>query len=119
MPARGRVKVLGGHDRFYCVDPDTAVGCLPVSIEVREIHVRVDQPGFRTDSFVVVTTLKDGAVYPNDDIAELHHNRWLAELDVRAIDDTLGMDILRCMTPEMVRKEMRTCHSVQCPNRAH
>jgi putative transposase len=82
---------------------------MPASIEVREIHVQVRQPGFRTESFVVVTTLTDAGEYTKDDIAELYHYRWLAELDIRAIKITLGMDVLRCKTPEMVRKEMWTC----------
>ena len=79
---------------------------MPASIEVRELRVHVAQPGFRTESFVVVTTLTDPAEYAKDDVAELYHRRWLAELDIRAIKITLGMDILRCKTPEMVRKEM-------------
>jgi hypothetical protein len=79
---------------------------MPASIEVRELRVQVAQPGFRTESFVVVTTLTDTAEYAKDDVAELYHRRWLAELDIRAIKITLGMDILRCKTPEMVRKEM-------------
>lgn len=82
---------------------------MPASIEVREIHVHVSHPGFRTNSFVVVTTLTDAAEYTKDDIAELYHDRWLAELDIRAIKITMGMDILRCKTPEMVRKEMWAC----------
>ena len=82
---------------------------MPASIKIREVHVHVAQPGFRTGSFVVVTTLTDAAEYTKDDIAELYHSRWLAELDIRAIKITLGMDILRCKTPEMVRKEMWTC----------
>ena len=82
---------------------------MPASIKIREVHVHVAQPGFRTGSFVVVTTLTDAAKYTTDDLAELYHSRWLAELDIRAIKITLGMDILRCKTPEMVRKEMWTC----------
>jgi len=82
---------------------------MPASIEVREVHVRVSEPGFRSESFVVVSTLTDAATYTKNDIAELYHYRWLAELDIRAIKVTLGMDILRCKTPEMVRKEMWTC----------
>jgi hypothetical protein len=82
---------------------------MPASIEVREIHVHVGQPGFRTESFVVVTTLTNAAEYAKDDIAQLYHYRWLAELDIRAIKVTLGMDILRCKTPEMVGKEIWTC----------
>ena len=82
---------------------------MPASIEVRQIHVRVGRPGFRTEEFVVVTTLTNAEQYAKRDIAELYHYRWLAELDIRAIKITMGMDILRCKTPEMVHKEMWTC----------
>ena len=82
---------------------------MPASIGVREVQVRVRAPGFRPESFVVVSTLTDAATYPKNDIAELYHYRWLAELDIRAIKITMGMDVLRCKTPEMVRKEMWTC----------
>jgi len=82
---------------------------MPASIEVRQMQVHVSQPGFRTDSFVVVTTLTDAEKYTTDDLAELYHSRWLAELDIRAIKIGMGMDVLRCKTPEMVRKEMWTC----------
>ena len=90
------------------MDPQT-YDRMPAFIEVREIHVRVSEPGIRTESFVVVTTLADAAEYAKDDIAELYHTRWQAELDIRAIKITMGMDILRCKTPEMVRREMWTC----------
>ncbi len=82
---------------------------MPASIDVREVHVRVSEPGFRTESLVVVSTLTDAVAYPANDIAELYHSRWLAELDIRAIKISMGMDVLRCKTPEMVRKEMWTC----------
>ncbi len=90
------------------MDPQT-YDRMPASIEVREVHVRVSEPGFRTESFVVVTTLTDAAAYANEEIAELYHFRWQVELDIRAIKITMGMDVLRCKTPEMVRKEMWTC----------
>ena len=32
--------------------------------------------------------------------------RWHAELDLRSLKTTLGMDVLRCKSPEMVRKEV-------------
>jgi putative transposase len=82
---------------------------MPTSIEVREIRVHVGQPGYRVESFVAVTTLTDAKEYPKEDIASLYQSRWLAELDIRAIKITMGMDVLRCKTPEMVRKEMWTC----------
>ena len=82
---------------------------MPASLEVRQVRVYVDQPGFRVDSFVVVTTLQDTREYPKNEIADLYNYRWHAELDIRAIKITMGMDILRCKTPAMVRKEMWTC----------
>jgi putative transposase len=90
------------------MDPQT-YDRVPASIEVREVHVRVSEPGVRAESFVVVSTLTDAVAYPKGDITELYHYRWLAELDIRAIKITMGMDVLRCKTPEMVRKEMWTC----------
>ncbi len=95
---------------------ETTYDRMPRSIALREVEVHVNQPGFRTASFVVVTTLTDVETYTRDDIAELYHCRWLAELDLRAIKDTMGMDILRSKTPRsqrgstgMVRREMWTC----------
>jgi putative transposase len=82
---------------------------LPESLEVREVQVQVRQPGFRTKSLVVVTTLLDAEHYTQEDIAELYHQRWLVELDIRALKSTLGMDELRCKFPDMVRREIWTC----------
>jgi putative transposase len=82
---------------------------LPAAIRVREVQVHVDQPGFRTESLVVVTTLTDATQYAKDDVAELYHQRWLVELDIRAIKVTMGMDVLRCHSAAMVRREIWTC----------
>jgi putative transposase len=81
---------------------------MPASIRVREVEVQVQQPGFRVDSFVVVTTLTDADQYSGDDLAELYHQRWLAELDIRTIKITLGLEVFRCKSPEMVRREFWT-----------
>jgi hypothetical protein len=81
---------------------------MPASIELREVLVHVNQPGFRAASLVVVSTLCDAEEYPAEEIAELYRGRWLAELDIRTIKITLDMDVLRCKTPEMVRREVWT-----------
>jgi hypothetical protein len=83
--------------------------CVPALLQLREVHVQVTQAGFRVQSFIVVTTLTDAAAYTHADIAELYHQRWLVELDLRTLKITLGMDVLRCKTPEMVAKEIWTC----------
>jgi hypothetical protein len=85
---------------------DETYARMPESIEVREVEVQVDKPGFRPDSLVVVTTLVDAGTYTADDIRGLFRKRWLVEQDIRALKSNLGIDILRCQTPEMVRKEI-------------
>lgn len=82
---------------------------MPQSISVREVEVAVPQPGFRPEKLVIVTTLLDARQYTRNGVAELYHRRWLAELDLFSIKVTLGMDVLRCKTPEMVRREIWSC----------
>ena len=79
---------------------------MPASLRIREVEVAVAQPGFRVEVFVVATTLLDADEYTRDDLANLYRQRWSAELDIRAIKCSLGMDVLRCKSPEMVRKEI-------------
>jgi hypothetical protein len=79
---------------------------MPDELELREVRVRVQQRGFRTKVLVVVTTLLDAQVYPAKDLAVLYRLRWQAELDLRSLKGTLEMDVLRCKSPEMVRKEV-------------
>ncbi len=81
---------------------------LPDFVTVREVRFRVEQPGFRTRSVVVVTTLLDPVKTTKEDLALLYRARWNNELDLRSIKTTMQMDILRCKTPELVRKEIWT-----------
>lgn len=81
---------------------------MPAHLTVREIAVQVQEPGFRTESFVVVTTLIDAQEHPRQAVAQLYHQRWLVELDIRSIKSQLSLDVLRCKTPAMVHKELRT-----------
>ncbi len=112
-----RIKRLGKHDHLVewsrpdkpeWMDQET-YDQMPQSLTLRQIEVKINQPGSRAESLVVVTTLKDAKEYPPNDIASLYHKRWLIELDIRAIKCSLGMDVLRCKRPEMVRKEIWTC----------
>lgn len=79
---------------------------LPVELVLRQIRVVVDRPGFRTKEFFIVTTLLDPIKYPSEEIASLYLQRWDVELFFRDIKTTMGMDVLRCQTPEMIRKEI-------------
>lgn len=79
---------------------------LPAELTLRELRVRVAIPGFRVQTLVLVTTLTDPQQFSLTDITDLFRQRWHAELDLRSIKDVMQMDVLRCKTPEMVRKEM-------------
>ena len=81
---------------------------LPEYIMIRETRVRVRQPGFRTRSIVVVTTLLDPAQVTKEDLATLYRARWHNELDLRSLKSAMQMAELRCKTPELVRKEVWT-----------
>jgi hypothetical protein len=79
---------------------------IPETLTLRELRFQVTVPGRRTRIITVVTSLTDPVVYPKEDIAELYGYRWNAELDIRAIKQTLGLDHVRCKMPEMIRREL-------------
>jgi phosphatidylethanolamine-binding protein (PEBP) family uncharacterized protein len=79
---------------------------LPEKLTVREVRVRVHQKGFRVRTLVLVTTLTDAQLYSQAEIAEAFRHRWHVELDLRSIKQTMNMSVLRCKSPEMVRKEI-------------
>lgn len=79
---------------------------LPDNVQVREVHLLIRQQGFRPKEIILVTTLVDPKVYTKAKLAQLYQWRWEVELDLRHVKTTLGMEILRGKTPEMVRKEI-------------
>ena len=85
-----------------------ALKLLPERLTIRETRVQVQQPGFRSQNIIVVTTLLDAEEVTASDLAGLYRARWNAELDLRSLKQTMQMDILRCKTPELVRKEIWT-----------
>ena len=79
---------------------------LPPTLTLRELRIRVPHKKCRSRTILVATTLLDGDEYPKRSIAELYRQRWHAELDLRSLKTYLQMDVLRCQTPVMVRKEI-------------
>jgi hypothetical protein len=111
-----RGKCLGKDDHIVkwlkpakprSIDRET-YNALPDFLMIRECRVRVEQPGFRVRTLIVATTLLDADEFTKDDLAQLYRARWNAELDLRSLKQTLQMDVLRCKTPELVRKELWT-----------
>lgn len=81
---------------------------LPGFLKVREVRIRILQPGFRTKEIVIVTTILDPQKATREELANLYRKRWNQELDLRNIKISLQMDFLRCKSPELVRKEIWT-----------
>ncbi len=84
----------------------TAWEALPEKLVLRQLKVTVATSGFRVQSFYIITTLTDENVYPAKEVADLYYQRWDVELFFRDIKTTMGMDVLRCKTPDMVEKEI-------------
>ncbi|HEY9779180.1 MAG TPA: transposase, partial [Leptolyngbyaceae cyanobacterium] len=88
---------------------ESEFAALPQSFTVREIYYYIIIPGFRTERVSLITTLLDTKTYSTLKLVELYGKRWNVELDLRHLKTTLGMDVLRCKTPSMVRKEIYIC----------
>lgn len=69
----------------------------PATLQVREL---------RAGGKLLVTTMLCAKQTSKADLHALYQQRWNIELDLRNIKTTLGMDQLRCRTPDMVRKEI-------------
>jgi hypothetical protein len=109
---RGRRIAVEDHIAAWTKPPrprwmdEATYAAMPEELRVRELRVRINQPGFRDDELVLATTMTDGEEYSKEELARLYLERWNIELDLRSIKDVLQMDVLRCKTPEMVEKEI-------------
>ena len=81
---------------------------IPETLVLREIRYNVVEPGRRTKTIDIITTLTDANEYTKEDIAELYGFRWNSELDIRSIKSNLNLAHVRCKSPEMVHRELRT-----------
>lgn len=69
----------------------------PATLRVRELQV---------GGKILVTTFLCPKETPRKVLKALYRQRWNVELDLRNIKTTLGMEQLRCRTPEMAVKEL-------------
>lgn len=73
---------------------------------MREIEMELVNLKGRATTNRVITTLTDHKKYSKEDIIELYGQRCNCELDLRNLKSTMGLDILRCKSVEMVHKEL-------------
>ena len=86
--------------------PQQEYDALPETLALRLISYQVSTPGFRTRQVILVTTLLNHNLHPASELAALYFQRWSVELHFREIKTLLGMDVLRCKSPQMVLKEV-------------
>src|SRR4051794_38186373 len=77
----------------------------PKSQAMRRVSVDARDKDNRAEQFEVVTTLLDTSI-GGGQIGGLYERRWEGEVDIRSVKSVMKMDILRCKSPEMVRKEV-------------
>ena len=80
----------------WWMDPQT-YAAIPESLTVREVRIA---------GRVLVTTLLDARSVCAAELDRLYASRWNIEVDLRSIKAELGMDVLRCKSPQMVEKEV-------------
>ena len=54
----------------------------------------------------LAATLTDPREFSGTELGELYRRRWEAELNLRSLKSSMGLDQLSCKSPEMVRKEL-------------
>jgi hypothetical protein len=79
---------------------------IPPELTVRVIRFKLCSPGYRPESVTLVTTLLDPQKYSARDLAQLYARRWKIELWFRDIKTSMGMEVLRCKSPQMLHKEL-------------
>jgi hypothetical protein len=70
---------------------------LPSTMTVRE---------FRVNGKDFVTTLTDSKQFHKKEMSSLYQQRWNIEVDLRSIKTHMGMEMLSCLSPEMIKKEI-------------
>jgi hypothetical protein len=85
----GGLSVQSVRTGGYCKAPD--------ELTAREVLV---------DGQILVNTLLNQRKVRKGTLDQLYAQRWNVELDHRNIKTTLGVEVLRSMTPRMVEKEL-------------
>lgn len=79
----------------------------PKELLMRQVTVDARDKNKRVQQFKVVTTILTPSI-DGQQRSALYEHRWEGEVDIRSINCTMQMDILRCKTPDMVHKQIWT-----------
>ena len=109
-------KKLGPNERLQIwtkpVKPPTGVSedefaTVPETLTVRVVEIHFRARGFRYTSCLIVTTLLEADIYNVEALGELYFQRWTVELHFRELKTFLGMEILHCRSPHMIKRELQ------------
>ena len=100
-----RGKRLGRRDHLVCWQrpacpewlEEAVYAQLPETLTVRETKL---------GEWVLVSTLTDAQQVSKEELNELYVQRWHIELDLRTLKSVMGMETLRCKSPQRVEKEV-------------
>jgi hypothetical protein len=76
---------------------DVTYAGMPATLTMREA---------RAGGWTLVSTLTDAKAVSKKELLDLYRSRWHVELDFRSIKCAMQMDVLRCKSAQMVRKEV-------------
>jgi hypothetical protein len=84
-----------------------AYAAMPDSIAVRVVTVTIDPgAGFRTTEIQIACTMLDPEKMTAPSIGALYQKRWNVELFIDDLKTTLGMAVLKTLSPAMIRREL-------------
>jgi hypothetical protein len=88
---------------------------MPQELIVRIVRHVIDRPGYRSKVVLLATTLPPTTLPPttlsqqrwsDEQVAELYRQRWQIETCFAHLKTTMGMNVLKCKSVALVRKEL-------------
>ena len=78
---------------------------LPDLLNLRLADIDVDEEGFRVENYTITTTLLDEQAFDRQWLGQAYRLRWNAELDIRSIKVSEGLEHLRSRDPDGMARE--------------
>ncbi len=111
---RQAIKRSGRHDGLFRWEKGYQQSEILSSQQWSQVPAQISVRLLRFDAVIrrrkkritLVTTLLDPVTYPAHELIGLYARRWHLELALRHLKTTMGMELLRCQTPDMAEKEL-------------
>ena len=105
---------LGRYDGLFQWEQGSQQSKILSAKQWRQVPARITVRILRFDAVIrrrkkritLVTTLLDPVAYPAHQLIGLYARRWHLELALRHLKTTMGMELLRCQSPDMAEKEL-------------